>query len=45
MTGRNLFTIGYYSLPLFLLMVLEVALLAVFPELALWLPSTMLDAN
>ena len=45
MTGRNLFTIGYYSLPLFLLMVIAVALLAAFPELALWLPSTMLDAN
>lgn len=45
MTGRNLFTIGLYTLPLFALMVVAVALLAIFPELALWLPSTMLDAN
>lgn len=37
--------VGYSSLPLFLLMVLEIALLAVFSELARWLPSTMLDAN
>ncbi len=44
MTGRNLFTIGLYALPLFMLMVVAVALLAAFPELALWLPSTMLDA-
>jgi tripartite ATP-independent transporter DctM subunit len=45
MTGRNLFTIGLYALPLFMLMVVAVALLAAFPELALWLPSTMLDAR
>ena len=45
MTGRNLFTIGLYALPLFILMVVAVALLAAFPELALWLPSTMLDAR
>ncbi|MCL4768352.1 MAG: TRAP transporter large permease subunit [Hyphomicrobiaceae bacterium] len=45
MTGRNLFIIGWYALPLFLLMVVAVALLALFPGLALWLPSTMLDAR
>ncbi len=45
MTGRNQFTIGLYALPLFMLMVVAVALLAAFPELALWLPSTMLDAR
>lgn len=45
MTGRNLFAIGVYTLPLFLLMSVAVALLAIFPGLALWLPSTMLDAR
>lgn len=43
MTGRNIFTIGAYTLPLFLLMVVAVALVAIFPGIALWLPSTMLD--
>jgi tripartite ATP-independent transporter DctM subunit len=45
MTGRNLFQIGAYALPLFLLMVLAVVLLAAFPDIALWLPSRMLDAR
>jgi tripartite ATP-independent transporter DctM subunit len=45
MTGRNIFSIGAYALPLFLLMVVAVVLIAMFPELALWLPSTMLDAR
>jgi tripartite ATP-independent transporter DctM subunit len=43
MTGRNIFTIGAYALPLFALMCLAVMLVAIFPGLALWLPSTMLD--
>jgi tripartite ATP-independent transporter DctM subunit len=45
MTGRNIFTLGYYALPLFLLMCLAVVLVAAFPGIALWLPSTMLDAR
>jgi tripartite ATP-independent transporter DctM subunit len=45
MTGRNIFTLGSYALPLFLLMVVAIILLAVFPGLALWLPSTMLDVR
>ncbi len=45
MTGRNIFMIGAYALPLFLLMCVAVALVATFPELATWLPSTMLDAH
>lgn len=45
MTGRNLFAVGLYTLPLFCLMCVAVILLAVFPGLALWLPSTMLDAR
>ncbi len=45
MTGRNIFTIGTYALPLFILMCVAVALVAAFPGLALWLPSTMLDAR
>ena len=45
MTGRNIFTIGAYALPLFLLMCVAVVLVAMFPAIALWLPSTMLDAR
>jgi C4-dicarboxylate transporter, DctM subunit len=45
MTGRNIFTVGAYTLPLFVLMSVAVALLAMFPGIALWLPSTMLDAR
>ena len=45
MTGRNIFTIGAYTLPLFVLMCIAVALVATFPGIALWLPSTMLDAR
>jgi len=43
LTGRSIFAIGLYALPLFLLMGLAVVLITAFPELALWLPSTMLD--
>jgi TRAP-type C4-dicarboxylate transport system permease large subunit len=43
MTGRSIFAIGAYTFPLFLLMCVAVAMLALFPELALWLPSTMFD--
>jgi tripartite ATP-independent transporter DctM subunit len=45
MTGRNIFTIGAYALPLFVLMCIAVVLVATFPGLALWLPSTMLDVK
>ena len=45
MTGRNIFTVGAYTLPLFLLMCVAVALVAMFPGIALWLPSTMLDVS
>jgi C4-dicarboxylate transporter DctM subunit len=45
MTGRNIFTIGAYALPLFFLMCAAVILVATVPGLALWLPSTMLDAR
>jgi TRAP-type C4-dicarboxylate transport system permease large subunit len=43
LTGRSIFAIGAYAIPLFLLMCVAVALITVFPQLALWLPSTMLD--
>src|SRR3990172_6231108 len=45
MTGRNIFTIGSYALPLFFLMCVAVVLVAMFPGIALWLPSTMLDVK
>lgn len=42
MTGRNIFTIGKASLPFFLLMVVMVALLWLFPGMVTWLPSMMI---
>ena len=42
-TGRDIFTVARYAAPFFLLLVLAVAILAVFPEIALWLPGTMLS--
>jgi len=45
MTGRNIFTIGAYTLPLFFLMCAAVALIVIFPQIALWLPSTMFDVR
>ena len=45
MTGRNIFSIAAYTLPLFLLMCVAVALITAFPQIALWLPSTMFDAR
>jgi tripartite ATP-independent transporter DctM subunit len=43
MTGRNIFAIAGYTMPLFLLMCVAVGLVVAFPQIALWLPSTMLD--
>jgi tripartite ATP-independent transporter DctM subunit len=45
LTGRNLFQIAAYTLPLFLLMCFLIVMLVAFPGIALWLPSTMLDAR
>ena len=42
-TGRNIFEIAWYALPFFLLLVLATAIITVFPEIALWLPSTMMS--
>lgn len=43
LTGRNIFTLGLYTLPFFLIMCLAAVLLAIFPDIALWLPRTMLE--
>jgi C4-dicarboxylate transporter, DctM subunit len=43
LTGRNIFAIARHTIPFFLLMCVAVALLAAFPQIALWLPSTMFD--
>ncbi|MGB8622014.1 MAG: TRAP transporter large permease subunit [Paracoccaceae bacterium] len=42
LTGRSIFKIASFALPFFALLVLATALLTVFPEIALWLPATML---
>ncbi len=42
-TGRDIFAVARYAAPFFLLLVLAVAILSLFPEIALWLPGTMLS--
>jgi C4-dicarboxylate transporter DctM subunit len=43
LTGRSLSTVAVASLPFFTIMLLLVVLIAVFPELALWLPRAILS--
>ena len=42
-TGRDILTLATYAAPFFGLLILAVVLLAVFPQIALWLPGTMLN--
>jgi tripartite ATP-independent transporter DctM subunit len=42
-TGRGIFQIAWMALPFFLILVLATAVLSVFPEIALWLPGTMMS--
>lgn len=42
-TGRSIFEVARMALPFFLLLVFATALLTIFPEIALWLPNTMLN--
>ena len=42
-TGRDIFAVARYAAPFFGLLVLAVAILSLFPEIALWLPGTMLS--
>lgn len=42
-TGRGIFAIARMALPFFLILVLATAILSIFPEIALWLPNTMLN--
>ena len=42
-TGRDIFTIARHAAPFFGLLVLAVAILSLFPQIALWLPGTMLS--
>lgn len=42
-TGRGIFEVARMALPFFLILVLATALLSLFPEIALWLPGTMLN--
>jgi len=41
-TGRGIFEIARHAFPFFLLLVLATAILTLFPEIALWIPQTML---
>lgn len=43
LTGHNIFKVAAMTLPFFLLMVVAVALVVIFPQIALWLPTTMLS--
>jgi TRAP-type C4-dicarboxylate transport system permease large subunit len=42
MTGRDLVTVARASLPFFCLLVLAIVLFAVFPQIVLYLPQTMI---
>jgi C4-dicarboxylate transporter, DctM subunit len=41
LTGRNIFFIARCAIPFFMLLLLVIVLLTVFPQLALWLPNNM----
>ncbi len=41
LTGKNILRIALYSLPFFLLLLLAVVLVTIFPEIATWLPAQM----
>jgi len=43
MTGHNIFRLGLWALPFFLLMAVMVVALFLVPDIALWLPRQMLD--
>ena len=42
LTGHNILKVAAMTLPYFILMIVAVALIVIFPEIALWLPRTML---
>jgi TRAP-type C4-dicarboxylate transport system permease large subunit len=44
LTGRNVLEIARYALPFFLILVLAVVLLVIFPGIATWLPEYMSNA-
>jgi C4-dicarboxylate transporter, DctM subunit len=45
LTGRNILYIAYAALPFFLLMIVAVILLVIFPEIATWLPRLAMARN
>jgi C4-dicarboxylate transporter, DctM subunit len=45
LTGKDMFTVARASLPFFMLMVVAVALIWVFPQIVTWLPSLMFDLS
>ncbi|MFC5585617.1 TRAP transporter large permease [Nitratireductor kimnyeongensis] len=42
LTGHNILKVAGMTLPFFLMMIVAVVLIVLFPQLALWLPQTML---
>ena len=45
MTGKDIFSIGKHALPFFLLMVIAVAIIWIFPEIVTYLPQRMLGKS
>jgi tripartite ATP-independent transporter DctM subunit len=43
LTGQSVGRVAVYALPFFILMLVAIALLVVFPEIALWLPGFLYD--
>ena len=42
-TGRGIFEIARMAFPFFVILVLATAILSIFPQIALWLPNTMMN--
>ncbi len=45
MTGHDLFKIGWWSVPMHIIMLVMVFILIAFPELATWLPQQMIEVR
>jgi TRAP-type C4-dicarboxylate transport system permease large subunit len=45
MTGKNIFYVAKAAFPFFLIMILAVVLIAVFPQTVTYLPNQMLSAR
>ena len=45
MTGHDMFKVGYWSIPMHVIMLVMVFILIAFPQLATWLPQQMIPVS